>query len=81
MNAMQTLARDKASEALKANAAKLSPGEERKISEIIGETLWEPLEDQTRKSFGKSVRADLEYYGLVFVRHAGTIAVYKKLCI
>ncbi|WP_223556288.1 hypothetical protein [Pseudomonas sp. BF-R-01] len=81
MNDMQTSAWDKVSEALKVNAAKLLPGQERKIRAIIGETLWEPLQHKNRKLFGKHVRADLSYYGLVFVRLAGTIAVYKKSCV
>ncbi|MFL1525037.1 hypothetical protein [Pseudomonas sp. O230] len=81
MNATQTSAWHKALEALKVNAAKLSAGQERKIREIIGETLWEPLIRQTRHDLGKHVRANPERCGLVFVRLAGTIAVYKKSCV
>ena len=78
MNDMQTSAWDKASESLKKNVAALPGGQERKIREIIGEALWEPLQRTTRHRLGKHVRANLEHYGLAFVRKAGTIAVYKK---
>ncbi|BCQ61787.1 hypothetical protein SAMN03159355_00044 [Pseudomonas sp. NFPP10] len=78
MNPMQTSAWDQAAIALKQNAAKLPAGYQGKVRQIIGETLWEPLQRTTRHRFGKHVRANLEHYGLVFVGKAGTIAVYKK---
>lgn len=79
MHNLKTLAWDKASVVLIENAAKMPIGQERKISEIIGVEHWAPLQFKTRHRFGKHVRANLEHYGLVFVRKAGTIAVYKKL--
>lgn len=78
MNDMQTSAWDKASDALKENVAALPAGQERKIRDIIGEALWTPLQRTTRHRLGKHVRANLEHYGLVYVRKAGTISVYKK---
>ncbi|WP_207285908.1 hypothetical protein [Pseudomonas sp. FW300-N2A2] len=81
MNVTQISASHKALEVLMVNAAKLPAGEERKIRQIIGETDWEPLIRQTRHYLGKQVRANPERFGLVFVRRAGSIAVYKKFCI
>jgi hypothetical protein len=75
---MPTSAWDNASDALKKNAAVLPAGQERKIRDIVGEKLWEPLQRTTRHRLGKHVRANPDYYGLEFVRKAGTIAVYKK---
>ncbi|WP_025131904.1 hypothetical protein [Pseudomonas sp. PH1b] len=78
MNDLQTSAWDLVSAALKHNVTLLPAGQERTIRQIIGEDLWQPLQRKNRHRFGKSVRANLDHYGLVFVRKAGTIAVYKK---
>ncbi|WP_454253661.1 hypothetical protein [Pseudomonas sp. Marseille-Q7302] len=78
MHSLQTSAWDRASMTLIENVTKMPIGQEQKISKIIGVEHWTPLQFKTRHRFGKHVRANLEHYGLVFVRKAGTIAVYKK---
>ena len=78
MDTVQLSAWTNASDALKQNAALAPQGREFKIRDIIGETLWQPLDRTTRHHLGKHVRANLEHYGLVYVRKAGTITVYKK---
>jgi len=81
MDDVQGTVWDKASKKLKDGVAAMPTGKESKIRDIIGETIWKPLERTTRHRFGKHVRANLDHYGLVFVRKAGTIAVYKKSAI
>lgn len=78
MDTVQLSAWTNASDALKRNAALAPQGREFKIRDIIGEKLWQPLDRTTRHRLGKHVRANLEDYGLVYVRKAGTITVYKK---
>lgn len=78
MDGVQDTLWDKATKALKDGVAAMPAGTESKIRDIIGEVTWQPLERTTRHRFGKHVRANLDHYGLVFVRKAGTIAVYKK---
>lgn len=78
MDNVQSTAWDEASNKLKAGIKAMPAGKESKIRDIIGEITWKPLERTTRHRFGKYVRANLDHYGLVFVRKAGTIAVYKK---
>lgn len=81
MDDVQGTVWDKASKKLKDGVAAMPAGQESKIRDIIGEATWKPLERATRHRFGKHVRANLDHYGLVFVRKAGTIAVYKKSAI
>jgi len=78
MDNLQNSVCDKASKELKQSVAAMPVAKESKIRDLIGEVTWAPLERKTRHRLGKHVRANLDHYGLVFVRKAGSIAVYKK---